>query len=47
MHYFEVRIDEEPAATYQAFGVANEYAPRSTSSSTVPQIVGSLMAPVL
>ena len=30
MHYFEVHIDEEPAATYQAFGVANEYAPRST-----------------
>lgn len=24
MHYFEVRIDEEPAATYQAFGVAND-----------------------
>jgi hypothetical protein len=24
MHYFEVRIDDEPAATYQAFGVAND-----------------------
>jgi hypothetical protein len=36
MHYFEVRIDEEPAATYQAFGVANEYAPRSTFAQPSP-----------